>query len=171
MESCSPHRTHGGVTQHTCGPSGAARLERLRGNQSCQEVTDPSCNFASYTVYREEILTETNSRRLSFTGEEHPRRRIGYEAFAENRRTPRSLPCRTWIVAFPPLVQSQEFSCNILYRLKTLKALIYYTALKPLKLKINISLGLQVPPQKVFGPSWQPPQTPSAEVLGALGYI
>ena len=26
-----------------------------------------------------------------------------------------------------------------------------------------------VPPQKVFGPSWHPPQTPSQKVLGALG--
>ena len=29
-------------------------------------------------------------------------------------------------------------------------------------------LGLQGPPQKVFGPSWHPPQTPSQKVFGAL---
>ena len=28
-----------------------------------------------------------------------------------------------------------------------------------------------VPPQKVLGPSWHPPQTPSQTVLGSLGYI
>ena len=31
------------------------------------------------------------------------------------------------------------------------------------------SLHLQVLPQKVFGPSWHPPQTPSQKVLGGLG--
>ena len=37
-------------------------------------------------------------------------------------------------------------------------------------LPILIPLGLQVPPQKVSGPSWHPLQTPSLKVLGALGY-
>ena len=36
--------------------------------------------------------------------------------------------------------------------------------------RLSIPLGLQAPPQKVSGPSWHPPQTPSQKVLGALGY-
>ena len=28
-----------------------------------------------------------------------------------------------------------------------------------------------VPPQKVFEPSWHPPQTPSQKVLGGLGLL
>ena len=36
---------------------------------------------------------------------------------------------------------------------------------------MDISLGIQVPPQKVLGPSKPTPQTPSQRVLGSLGFM